>query len=113
MTPGSALAASTTYTASVKGGATDPRVKDLAGNALTATYNWSFTTASQTTGPNCPCSIWSSSTVPTVPDDGDPAAVEIGTKFRSDVAGSISGARFYKSTANTGTHATHSLIRLS
>jgi len=107
MTPGSALAASSTYTASVKGGATDPRVKDLAGNALTATYNWSFTTASQTTGPNCPCSIWSSSTVPTVPDDGDPAAVEIGTKFRSDVAGSISGARFYKSTANTGTHVAH------
>jgi len=107
LTPSSALAASSMYTASVKGGATDPRVKDLAANALAATYTWSFTTASQTTGPNCPCSIWASSTVPTVPDDGDPAAVEIGTKFRSDVAGTISGARFYKSTANTGTHVAH------
>ena len=32
--PTSLLAHSTTYTALVRGGATDPRVKDLAGNAL-------------------------------------------------------------------------------
>ena len=107
LTPAAPLSVLSTYTASARGGGTDPRVKDLAGNALASTYSWSFTTASQTTGPTCPCSIWSASTVPTVPDDGDPAAVEIGTKFRSDVAGSVSGARFYKSTANTGTHVAH------
>ena len=31
-------------------------------------------------------------------------AIELGVKFTSDVAGSISGIRFYKATANTGTH---------
>jgi Ca2+-binding RTX toxin-like protein len=37
------LEASTTYTASIKGGTTG--VKDLAGNALAQDYSWSFTTA--------------------------------------------------------------------
>jgi hypothetical protein len=30
--------------------------------------------------------------------------VELGLKFRSDVAGTIKGVRFYKSAANTGVH---------
>ena len=38
------LAATTTYTATVKGGTTDPRVKDTAGNALATNRVWSFTT---------------------------------------------------------------------
>jgi hypothetical protein len=46
LTPTSALATVTTYTATVKGGATDPRIKDIAGNALAADMVWSFTTAS-------------------------------------------------------------------
>jgi len=33
------------YTARIKGGSTDPRVKDLAGNALANDVAWSFTTA--------------------------------------------------------------------
>ena len=45
LTPGNALAPATTYTATVHGGATDPRVKDVAGNALAANSSWSFTTA--------------------------------------------------------------------
>jgi hypothetical protein len=44
LTPNSNLAAGTTYTATVKGGATDPRVKDANGNALAANFTWSFTT---------------------------------------------------------------------
>ncbi len=44
LNPASALAYSTAYTVAVKGGAADPRVKDLAGNALAATYNATFTT---------------------------------------------------------------------
>jgi Bacterial Ig-like domain len=44
LNPNLALAARTTYTATVRGGATDPRVKDLAGNALAANVSWSFTT---------------------------------------------------------------------
>jgi hypothetical protein len=45
LNPSSSLANSTTYTAVLKGGAVDPRVKDLAGNALASNYTWSFTTA--------------------------------------------------------------------
>jgi hypothetical protein len=43
--PTASLAASTQYTALVKGGGADPRVKDVAGNALAADHSWSFTTA--------------------------------------------------------------------
>ena len=42
LTPSAALEASTSYTATVKGGASG--VKDLAGNALAADSSWSFTT---------------------------------------------------------------------
>ena len=106
LTPKTALALSTKYTALIKGGTTDPRVKDLAGNALAANVLWSFTVAA-TPNPPPPAqtySIWPSSTVPSSLDDGDPSSVELGTKFRSDVAGYITGARFYKGSANTGTH---------
>jgi hypothetical protein len=44
LVPNSNLAPSTVYTAIVKGGTTDPRVKDVAGNALSADRTWSFTT---------------------------------------------------------------------
>ena len=37
-------------------------------------------------------------------DSGDGGAVELGTKFKADFNGSITGVRFYKSAANTGTH---------
>ncbi len=53
----------------------------------------------------CPCtSLWRPTTVPTVPSAADSNAVEVGTKFYSDINGFITGVRFYKSTANTGTH---------
>ena len=48
--------------------------------------------------------IWPSTTVPGTVDGGPDSAVELGVKFRSDVAGKITGIRFYKATANTGTH---------
>jgi hypothetical protein len=41
---------------------------------------------------------------PPVPDGDDSSAVELGVKFRADVSGSVTGVRFYKSAANTGTH---------
>jgi hypothetical protein len=44
--PSAPLAYETTYTATIKGGLSDPRVKDLAGNALASNYVWSFTTGS-------------------------------------------------------------------
>jgi Domain of unknown function (DUF4082)/Bacterial Ig-like domain/Bacterial Ig domain len=103
LTPSSALAISTTYTATVKGGTTDPRVKDLAGNALAANFSWSFTTGAAPCSQQ-PCSIWPSTATPTNPSENDTAAVELGVKFRSDVSGRITGIRFYKGSGNTGTH---------
>jgi hypothetical protein len=101
LTPSSPLAGSATYTATVRGGATDPRVRDAAGNALAASYSWSFTTASASA---CPCSGWSSTATPTTPSDSDSGSVEVGVKFRVDTDGLITGVRFYKGSGNTGTH---------
>jgi len=44
LNPTSSLTAATTYTVTVKGGTTEPRVKDAAGNALANSRVWSFTT---------------------------------------------------------------------
>jgi N,N-dimethylformamidase beta subunit-like, C-terminal/Domain of unknown function (DUF4082)/Bacterial Ig domain len=60
-------------------------------------------TVGDTTG-TCPCTIWPSSAVPTIISDSDTGSVELGVKFRSDVNGFITGIRFYKGSANTGTH---------
>jgi hypothetical protein len=54
--------------------------------------------------PACPCTIWSSSAVPSIVDSGAGAGVELGVKFTSSSGGTITGVRFYKSAANTGTH---------
>jgi hypothetical protein len=42
-----------------------------------------------------------------VASDPDASATEVGVKFRSDTAGQITALRFYKGTANTGTHVGH------
>jgi Domain of unknown function (DUF4082)/Bacterial Ig domain/Carboxypeptidase regulatory-like domain len=55
----------------------------------------------------CPCNIWSSPVTPQTVDSGDGSAVEVGLKFRSDSDGSVLGVRFYKASANTGTHVGH------
>jgi hypothetical protein len=41
---------------------------------------------------------------PPIADAGDSSSVNLGVAFSSDVAGSVTGIRFYKATANTGTH---------
>jgi Domain of unknown function (DUF4082)/Bacterial Ig domain len=51
--------------------------------------------------------IWPSTAKPTSPDDGPDSPVELGIRFYSDTAGYITGVRFYKSAANTGTHVGH------
>jgi len=48
--------------------------------------------------------IWPTNPTPAIVDGGDPGAVTLGVKFQSDVAGSITGLRFYKAATNTGTH---------
>jgi methionine-rich copper-binding protein CopC len=99
LTPTAALASNSTYTASVRGGSSDPRVKDLAGNALASSLSWSFTTGAPTA-----LSLWSTNALPSITAANDPAAVELGVRFTSDAAGTITGIRFYKGAANTGTH---------
>jgi hypothetical protein len=102
LNPTAPLAATTTYTATIKGGTAG--VKDLAGNALAADDSWTFTTraASQF---GCPCSIWGSAATPARPaETTDSNAVEVGTRFRAEADGLITGIRFYKGATNTGTH---------
>ena len=95
--PLAALAANTTYTATLMS------AKDLAGTAMSAAVSWTFTTASSQL--TCsPCTIWPASAVPAVTTAADTASVELGVKFRADVNGWITGIRFYKSNLNTGTH---------
>jgi hypothetical protein len=58
-------------------------------------------------GPGCPCSIWSDAAVPSAPAVTDGVPIEVGVKFRSEVAGYITGLRFYKGAQNSGTHVGH------
>lgn len=43
-------------------------------------------------------------TVPAVASEADPSAVELGVTFVPRVTGTVTGVRFYKGAANTGTH---------
>jgi hypothetical protein len=45
--------------------------------------------------------------VPATVTDPDGSAVELGVKFQSSVAGTVTGVRFYKGPQNTGTHVGH------
>jgi hypothetical protein len=53
---------------------------------------------------NCPCSIWGTGTTPGGIDSGDTSSIEVGVKFKTDTFGAATGIRFYKASANTGTH---------
>jgi len=58
-------------------------------------------------GGTCPCTIWVPTAGPANPSVADGNAVELGVKLRSNVAGFITGIRYYKSTQNSGTHLAH------
>ncbi|MFL6127503.1 MAG: DUF4082 domain-containing protein [Mycobacteriales bacterium] len=95
-TPSAALAASTGYTASVSD------ATDFSGNAMTP-FSWTFTTGTAS-GAGCPCTIWANTATPDTASSTDSSSVELGVKFRSRIAGYVSGIRFYKGSGNTGTH---------
>ncbi|MGQ0839395.1 DUF4082 domain-containing protein [Actinokineospora sp.] len=71
------------------------------GNPLAAPRTWSFTTGTNL-GP-CPCNLFKTRT-PAVVDAGDASDVELGVKFSVAANATVTGVRFYKSFANTGTH---------
>ena len=52
----------------------------------------------------CPCSLMETTTQPTLPDAGDSSAVTLGLRFKPSVDGFIRGVRYYRDSANTGTH---------
>jgi hypothetical protein len=93
-TPTAALPVAT-LTVSVTG------ARDSAGNQMDP-VTWTFTTANSSSG--CPCTIWPSTATPATASTADSSAVELGVKFRANVAGYVTGIRFYKGTGNTGTH---------
>ena len=95
--PTDLLLSGETYTVTVVGG--QGGVLDASGNPMGSDHIWAFTTAA-----SLPFSIWSDSVVPGLVDGGADSPVALGIKFRSDVAGTITGIRFYKSAANVGTH---------
>jgi Domain of unknown function (DUF4082)/Bacterial Ig-like domain len=100
--PSASLEPSTTYTATLVSG--PDGIKDGSGNALASDHSWSFTTAA---GPTCPCSLWSPSATPQAAAVDDGTSLELGVRFQSEVAGYITGIRFYKGAGNTGSHVGH------
>jgi hypothetical protein len=91
-TPAGSLTEGTLHTASVQATDTD-------GNRMASATSWSFTTAGAELA-----SLFPAAAVPAVASSGDATAVELGMKFRSDVATTVHGVRFYKGPGNTGSH---------
>jgi hypothetical protein len=91
-TPTQPLAWQTTYTATVT----------VSGVTLSG-GSWTFTTTSEPPSVDA-LTIFAANSVPDTPGWDDRAAVQVGVRFSSSVAGSITGIRFYKGTQNSGTH---------
>jgi len=68
-----------------------------ANRTVTATFSASTSSSQRVT-------LWPSTAAPSVAAYPDRNAVTLGVKFRSDVAGVVTGVRFYKGSGNTGTH---------
>ena len=81
------------------------RAVDDSGNVESASPGSTVSVVQQPV--TCPCSIWTAGQTPTLQTEDDGQAVEIGTRFRSDVAGYVSAIRFYKSAQNVGPHTGH------
>jgi len=80
------------------------RVTDSANPAAVTTKALSIIVAAISAGCTTNCTIWPSTAVPGLVDGGPDSPLELGVKFKSDVAGTITGIRFYKASTNTGTH---------
>jgi hypothetical protein len=93
--PSASLQSGTKYTVTISG------ARSLAGTPQSAPATWSFTTAG---GSSCPCTLFASNDVPTTVDSGDGSAVAVGVQLVPAASGYITGVRFYKAAANTGTH---------
>lgn len=96
-TPSAALAANTSYTATISATSN--------GAAVTSGASWQFKTVlPDTVAGNCPCSLYQDSSTPAVLSIADGTSLSLGVKFSPTLGGTISGVRFYKGPGNTGTH---------
>src|SRR5262249_50539812 len=86
-TPTSALAASTTYTATVSG------AQNGSGTPMSGPFTWSFTTGAVS---QCPCSIWQNAAPSGAVDANDTSAVNLGVQFRAARRGTLTRIPFYK-----------------
>jgi hypothetical protein len=101
LTPAAALAANTTYTATIT-----TAVKNTQGKPMAANKTWTFTTSA------CPCQLMASTLTPAYTGldvrDGRPApgpwSYELGTKISVSAPTSLTAIRFYKDAGETGTH---------
>jgi hypothetical protein len=75
------------------------------GNPYTGVQpNTPFSVGVPTIAPANPIKIFPNNSTPANPNANDGGAIEVGVKFQSEVAGKITGIRFYKGTSNTGSH---------
>lgn len=89
----------TAYTATVTA------AKDADGNAMVAPFVLKFTTIGA--AGTSPLSLWDTSAVPATMVTTDTSAVELGMRFTSDVAGTITAIRYFKAAGSSGTHVGH------
>src|SRR6185295_547753 len=104
LTPLGQLANGTTYSVTLKGGASG--IKDPAGNALANDYTWSFTTVAGGGG-GTTYTVFATTATPQEPTNNDGQGIALGMKFRATQGGVITGVRYYKGTGTTGTHTGH------
>jgi len=83
------------------------QVAALAAQVATLTTQLADCQAQNPPPPAADVTLWPGTQTPGTIDFGDPAAYELGVKFRSSVAGQVKGVRFYKAAANVGTHVGH------
>jgi hypothetical protein len=93
----------------VSGSTTQVRISGLTNGTsytfeVTATNSAGSSPASGASNTVAPRSSIFELATPATVDGGDGSATVLGVKFTADVAGSVTGIRFYKASSNTGTH---------
>ncbi len=93
--PSTPFSAATAYAVEISG------ARSISGTSMVAPTSASFRTSGIAA---CPCTLFASTATPTNIDGGDGASTSVGVKLVPSVDGFLTAVRFYKSTANVGTH---------
>ncbi len=81
-------------------------VRSAGSSSATGESSWSVPYR-VTPPPVAPTSFWGDAPPALSGSVASVSSVELGVKFRSDVAGYVTGVRYYKTTGNAGTHTAH------